>query len=158
MEMRRLLVEPGRTVGVRLLLETGLAAAVLPEIVPVDDAARRRLDHALDIIERLRQPGFPLALAALVHEMVDAQAAGQIGLRWKLSKKELERVVWLVEHHAALCGARTERHSVLQPLLISEGIGDLLALHELAAAGPDEAAFCRSLLRSRARCSIRRRF
>jgi poly(A) polymerase len=79
--------------------------------------------------------------------MVDAQAAGQIGLRWRLSNKELERVVWLVEHHAALGGARTKRHSTLQPLLVSEGIEDLLALHELAAAaGPDEAAFCRSLL------------
>ena len=35
MEMRRMLVEPGRVQAVRLLLESNLAAQILPEIVPV---------------------------------------------------------------------------------------------------------------------------
>jgi poly(A) polymerase len=141
------LVDPGRAAAVRLLLDTGLAAALLPEIVPNDEAARQRLEHALGVLQRPDQPGFPLALAALLHEMATPQAAGQIALRWKLSRKETVRTVWLVEHHAALGGARSQRWSALQPLLVSEGIEDLLALHELSAtAGADEAAYCRALL------------
>jgi tRNA nucleotidyltransferase/poly(A) polymerase len=147
MEMRRMLVEPGRARAVRLLLETHLAAQLLPEIVPGDEPGRQRLARALNVLDTLQTPGFPLSLAALLHEFVDAPAAEEICLRWRLSNKETQRVVWLVEHHAALAGVKATRWSAVQPLLISEGIEDLLALHEAASpAGPDEAAYCRSLL------------
>ena len=43
MEMRRVITEPGRVQGVRLLIELGLAVAVLPEIVPGDEG---ELEHA----------------------------------------------------------------------------------------------------------------
>ena len=45
MEMRRVLTEPGRVQGVRLLVELGLAAAVLPEVVPHDDQSHARLER-----------------------------------------------------------------------------------------------------------------
>ena len=147
MEMGRMLVDPGRGDAVRLLLETGLAAAVLPEIVPADDLRRQRLDRALAILGRLEHPGFPLALAALLCEMADAAAGRQVCRRWRLSNHETGRVVWLLEHRADLAGARTKPWSALQPLLVSNGIGNLLALH--AAAAPeaaDDLAYCRSLL------------
>jgi len=147
MELRRMLVEPGRAAAIGLLLETGLAATILPEVVPADDAQRSRLDRALAMLQRLPQPGFPLALATLLHELVDAAGAAAIGARWRLSNKETDRVVWLVEHHAALREARTMRWSTLQPLLIAEGIADLLAMEEAASSGgSDAAAYCRSLL------------
>jgi poly(A) polymerase len=67
--------------------------------------------------------------------------------RWRLSNKETERVAWLVEHHSALETARAMRWSMLQPLLVAEGIGDLLRLTEAASpAGAEAAAHCRSLL------------
>ena len=56
-------------------------------------------------------------------------------------------MVWLLEHRTDLAGARTKPWSVLQPLLVSKGIDDLLALHEAAApAAAEEVAYCRSLL------------
>ncbi len=147
MEMRRMLVEPRRADAVRMMLDTGLAAALLCEIVPGDDTERQRLDHALAVLERLPQPGFPLALGALLHELVDPAGARRVCRRWRLSNKETDRVVWLAEHHAALGDARSMRWSVLQPILIAEGIEDLLDLNEAASsAGSDEVPYCRSLL------------
>ena len=146
-EMRRMLVEPGRAGAVRLLLEVNLAAAVLPEIAATDAAGRERLDRSLAALERLKLPGFPLALATLLGESADAAGAGEIGLRWRLANKESDRVAWLVEHRADLCGIRAKRWSAVQPLLVCEGIEDLAAMHE--AVWPDaaeEAAYCRSLL------------
>jgi poly(A) polymerase len=146
-EMRRVLVVPGAATAVRLLIETRLAEVVLPEIVPSDDEGRRRLDRAVEILQRLREPGFPLALAVVVGEMVDAEGVRQIGARWRLSNKEIDRAAWLVEHRTALVGARTTKWSVLQPLLIADGAEDLIAQHEAASPeGSEEAAWCRQLL------------
>lgn len=148
MEMHRMLVEPRRAEAVRLLLQTGLAQPILPEVIPGDEAQQGRLEHALAALAGLSEPGFPLALGTLLHELVDADGARRICGRWRLSNKETGRVAWLVEHHSALPGVRSMRWSQLQPLLVSEGIEDLVALHEAAApAGPDEAAYCRSLLK-----------
>jgi len=147
MEMRRMLVDRRRTEAVRLLLETGLAAMVLPEIVPDDDTQRQRLDGCLAVLARLPQPGFPLALGALLHELVAPAGARRVCTRWRLSNKETDRVVWLVKHRRVLCGAQSMPWSTLQPLLIAEGIDDLLALHESAsAAGAEDVGHCRSLL------------
>ena len=146
MEMRLMLVDPHRATAVRLLLDTALAPAVLPEIVPQDDGHRQRLEHALAMLDRLRQPGFPLALAVLLHEQVDTPGAEAVCSRWRLSNKETARVVWLVEHHAALAGCRSARWSAVQPLAISAGIEDLLALEEARRLGSEDAAHFRSLL------------
>ncbi len=147
MEMRRMLVDPNRAGAIRLMLETGLAASVLPEIVAQDETQRDRLDRALAVLARLPQPGFSLALGALLHELVDADGARQVCGRWRLSNQQTDRATWLVQHHATLAGVRSTRWSSLQPILIADGIDDLLALHEAAAPdGPQEAAYCRSLL------------
>jgi poly(A) polymerase len=53
MEMRRMLADGSRAVGVRLMIETKLAAEVLPEIVPHDETQRRRLDDTLSMLARL---------------------------------------------------------------------------------------------------------
>jgi len=149
-ELHRMLVEPNRGRAVRLLVETGLAAAILPEIVPADEAGRRRLDDTLATIDRFEEPSFPLVLAALLYAQVDRTQAVDVCRRWRLSNKETDRVCWLVEHHAALKGARSARWSALQRVLVAEGIDDLLALAEAAAGGgcgnPEEVAWCRSVL------------
>ena len=150
MEMHHMLVAPGRSAAVRLLLETGLAAVILPEVVPAGEADRRRLEETLSVLERLEQPGFPLALAALLHPVVDPARAGRVCRQWRLSNRQTDRVCWLIEHHGRLRHARSMRWSALQRLLIAEGIEDLLALDEAAAlAGSgdtDEVAWCRSKL------------
>ncbi len=148
MEMRRLLTDPRRAAGVRLLLETGLAAEVLPEIVPRDETERARLDDTLQLLSRLPgDVGFPVALAALLLPRVDAEGAQKVCRRWRLSNKETDLTGWLVQYHAAIDGATTMPWSKLQPLLMAEGIGDLLTLAEAAApSGSEAAAHCRRLL------------
>ena len=154
MEMRRMLVDPRRADAVRMMLDTSLAAVVLPEIIPHDEPQRERFEHGLEVMSRLKDPDFPLALAALLLPWIvpaagtDAQRwSAAVGERWRLSTKETDRTVWLATRHAALEHCRTMRWSALQPILIAEGIGDLLALMEAASpAGAAAAAHCRTLL------------
>jgi poly(A) polymerase len=147
MEMRRLLTEPGRVQGVRHFIELGLAAAVLPEIVPRDAASRSQAERALDVLGRLRDPSFPLALAALLAERADAAAVRELGLRWKLSNKEADEAAWLFEHRLALAGAGTQPWSKLQPLLVHPWAESLVDLHEVSSPqGPEDAAWCREKL------------
>jgi hypothetical protein len=120
----------------------------------------------------LREPTFALALAVLLgpkkgvgsHLWLDAGRvrpfhkmtpdpffrARQVGARWKLAKKDSERAAWLLEHWGALADARRMPWSRLQPLLISDGIAELLALHDVLAAigeiDPAEIAYCRQRL------------
>lgn len=153
MEIRRMLVDPRRAEAVRLLVETGLAGAVLPEIVPTDTRRRESLERALAVLAQLREPGFPLALATLLGEFVNRADAHEVCLRWKLSNKETYRVDWLIECRVAICDAKLMPWSHLQPYLAAPEIEDLLALNEAAAeaglyAGvePDVVAYCRKLL------------
>ena len=149
-EMQRMLVAPHRSRGIRLLVDTGLAATVLPEIVPAGDEDQARLEQTLAVLDRLKEPGFALALAGLLHTRVDAAGAIGVCRRWRLSNAETDRVAWLVEHRAALREARGEPWSTLQRVIVAEGIEDLLALEEAAVstAGGDtgHVAWCRSLL------------
>ncbi len=152
MEMRRMLVDSSRTEAIRLLCETKLAAGVLPEIVPEDETSRRRLDHALAVLDRLAEPDFPLALGTLLYECVDFERAKAVCGRWKLSNQETDRICWLVEHGGDLTDAPAMRFSALQPILIHPAIEDLLALHDAVTevddsqAGRAAADHCRTLL------------
>ena len=53
MEMRRMLVEPGRVRAVDLLLDSNLAPFVLPEIVPHSAEDRQKLEESLAVLGRL---------------------------------------------------------------------------------------------------------
>ncbi len=142
-EMQRMLTDPSRATGVRMLLETGLAAEVSPEI----DRSRFR-SEMLESLQRLgAECGFPLALAAVLGPYVDAAGAAAVCRRWRLSNQQRERVCWLVEHRTALEDAPAMRWSALQPLLVAEGIDDLLTLMEAASPTAGGAvAYCRGLL------------
>jgi len=145
-EMRRMLADPGRAAGVRLLLESGLAAEILPEIVPGDKLGQPPAEKMIEELSRLRgDASFPLALAVALARCVDAAGADAVGRRWRLSNKERQRVAWLVGHQAALCDAPAMAWSKLQPILIAEEIDDLLALIEARGAA-EAAAHCRGLL------------
>jgi tRNA nucleotidyltransferase/poly(A) polymerase len=147
-EMRRLLADSSRAAGVRLLLETGLAADVLPEIAAGDDIEQKRLDQALKVLARLGgECAFPLALAALLSPFVDASAAEDVCRRWRLSNKETELTTWLVANSNALANAKAMRWSALQPILLSEDVNDLLTLTEAGSpTGRGQAVYCRRLL------------
>lgn len=147
MEMRRLLADARRASGVQLLVETGLAAHVLPEIVPCGPSEREQFDETLDVLGRLGDDcGFPLALATVLAPTVDAAGARSVCRRWRLSNKETGRIGWLVEQRDALAAAPTMRWSLLQPLLVAEGSADLLMMIEARQPGDAAAAHCRRLL------------
>ena len=149
-EMQRILVDRNRAKGMRLLLETGLAAVILPEVVPSNEKLRQGFERSLRVIDRFNGPGFSLVLASLLHNRVDAADAEKVCRKWRLSNRQTDRVTWLVENHLALKGARTKPWSELQKIVVIQGIDDLLALSEaecqVAGVDTQDIDWCRSLL------------
>jgi putative nucleotidyltransferase with HDIG domain len=179
-ELRQMLVHPRRVRALNLLYDSGLCAAALPELVPMKGLPQGRpgapvsdlWDHVMRVLEQLDPaPSFPLALAALLHDVgkprtvgrtpdrytfyyhehVGARMASELCLRLKLSNADRERVEWLVEKHQILCDARHMRTSKLKGLLVHPGIGELLALHRADALAwghsTDHVDYCEHLLR-----------
>jgi poly(A) polymerase len=178
-ELRLMLIHPSRTAALQLLLDTGLLAAVLPEAALMRGIPQGKKvqpegdlwDHTLLVLNNLRSPSFTLALGALLHdigkpptmgrrdgrltfydhELVGETIAERVCRRWKLSNKDTERVCWLVRHHMYLGKARKMRWAKLQRMLTTEGIEELLDLHEADALASDgdtaEIDYCRDLLK-----------
>ena len=197
-ELSKILVDPRRERGMRLFLDLGLAAVLLPELVPMrgfphglprpdgpplpvpgkpgvvptDAPAGDLWEHVVLVLDLLGPaPSFPLAFAALLHDVgkprtvgrtpdrytfhghehVGRRMASVIGLRLKLSNEERERIEWLVEKHQILADAKQMRTSKLKVLLIHPGIRELLELHraDALASGKDtvHVEYCEQLLR-----------
>lgn len=151
-EMRLMLMHERRATAVRLLDEVGLLGVLFApwpdahsSLIPtVDSPAGQR---ALAVLERLHEPTFALALAALLAEFASGDAARNLCRRWKLSNRDGDRCAWLVAHQRGLVDASGRPWSQVQPLLAHAGSEELLALH--AAAGsiaPQDLAFCRERL------------
>lgn len=158
-ELRLMLVHDSRVQAMHLLHETRLLAAVLPEFETIDrpdalTATGRTVDEAwvttLEMLSVLKKPTFALALAVLLQAFVDADGAEVISRRLKLSNRDAERCRWLVSHQNALVDAEHASWPKLQRILISEGIDELLALHEAAAAAQAKSTthleYCRQKL------------
>ncbi|HEV3116365.1 MAG TPA: CCA tRNA nucleotidyltransferase [Gemmataceae bacterium] len=161
-ELRKLLVHPQRARGVNLLHDLGLAAAIVPELLPMKGLPQGPpqaptgdlWDHVMRVLELAGpQVSFPLAFAALLHDVGKPRMVGRtpdrytfyghehvgrrmsedIAARLKLSNVERERLSWLVEKHQFLCEARHMRLSKLKQTLVHPGIAELLALHRADA-------------------------
>jgi poly(A) polymerase len=179
-ELRLVLVHPRRAHGLALLDELELVGPILPELLPMKGLPQGLpgapigdlWTHVLQVMDRLGpEPSFPLALAALLHDVgkprtvgrtpdrytfyyhehVGARMANDITLRLRLSNEERERVVWLVEKHQILADARHMRTAKLKQLLVHPGIQELLALHRADALawghGTEHVDYCEFLLR-----------
>jgi poly(A) polymerase len=196
-ELKKILVDPRRARGMRLFMDLGLAAAVMPELLPMrglpqglppaeaalpppglpgpapaDGGHPADLwEHVLRVLDLLGpEPSFPLALAALLHDVGKPRTVGrtperytfhshehvgkrltsEIALRLKLSNEVRVRAEWLVEKHQVLCDARQMRPSKLKPILAHPGIRELLALHRADALASgrstDHVEYCEELL------------
>jgi len=196
-ELRKLLVDPHRARGMRWFMDLGLAEPILPELLPMrglpqglprpdspalpplgqpglpaPDGALDLWEHVLRVLDNLGSaPSFPLAMAALLHDVgkprtvgrtpdrytfynhehVGRRMAAEICERLKLSNDEQKRIEWLVEKHQFLSDARQMRPSKLKTILIHPGIRELLELHraDAIAAGrsTDDVEYCEELLR-----------
>jgi poly(A) polymerase len=128
-------------------------------------------DHVIRVLDLLGpKPSFPLAFAALLHDVgkprtvgrtpdrytfyshehVGRRIASDISLRLKLSNAERERIEWLVEKHQFLSDARQMRTSKLKVILAHPGIRELLTLHRADAVASnrstDHVEYCEQLL------------
>jgi poly(A) polymerase len=177
-EFRRMLTHASRVRAMNLFWDLGLVGPVLPELVPMKGLPQGPpsaptgdlWDHVLAVLDRLQEPSFPLAFAALLHDVgkprtvgrtpdrftfyyhehVGRRLAGEIGLRFRLSNADRERIEWLVEKHQYLCDARQMKTSKLKTILAHPGIRELLVLHraDAEAAGKSTAHvdYCEQLL------------
>ncbi|SIN98389.1 poly(A) polymerase [Singulisphaera sp. GP187] len=161
-EFRRMLVHDSRARAMNRLLETGLAAHILPPLLPMKGVFQGKpvqpegdlWDHVLLVLDLLPPaPSFPLAFATLLHdvgkprtmatykgrisfhnhELVGRKIADDLCRRLKLSNTEREQVCWLVEFHQYLGDATRLREAKLKRMLSMPGIDDLLALHRADA-------------------------
>src|SRR5262249_33723257 len=110
--------------------------------------------HVLRVLDLLGpEPSFPLAFAALLHDVgkprtvgrtperytfhyhehVGRRLASDICLRLKLSNEERERIEWLVEKHQFLCDAPRMRTRQLKQTLVHPGVRDPPAPHRADA-------------------------
>ncbi len=114
-------------------------------------------EHTLRVVGWLREPAFPLSLAALFHdagkakmaslslvdvwgkhsvqnsafqehEKVGAELVEHAGRRLRLANAEWQRAAWLVAHHHALDAPWNLPMHVLKPLLAHPAIHELLEL------------------------------
>ena len=153
-EMRIMLVHSARVRAVELLRETGLLKAIFPELC--EQPEWNRGGRALGLLRELEQPTFPLAMAALVDGSSDAaELTDIVGGRWRLSRKEIDRLAWLTNHSRAMIAARSKPWSELQPVLVHEGAVELVALYaakaKLGEIDPADVDFCRAATRSAGR-------
>lgn len=179
-ELREILVHPRRAFGINLMYDLGLVEPIMGELLPMKGLPQGLpgaptgdlWDHVMQVLDLLGPaPSFPLAMAALLHDIgkprtvgrtperytfyyhehVGCRLANDIALRLKLSNAERERITWLVEKHQYLCEARQMRPSKLKMMLAHPGIEELLALHRADALASgrstDHVEYCESLLR-----------
>jgi poly(A) polymerase len=161
-ELRRMLIHESRASAMDLMLETGLMAAVLPPVVAMKGIYQGKpmqpegdlWDHVRFVLKLLPpEPSFPLAFAALLHdvgkpvtrsvrngrpsfhnhEIVGAKIAEALCRQLKLSNQDRERVTWLVEMHQYLGEAKKLREAKLKRVLATPGIDELLILHRADA-------------------------
>ena len=141
-----MLTHPTRRRALELLHESGLlpiilpeAAAFHPEFPPDENSPSPDWQRTLRIVERLEQPSFPAALAALVRELVEPLAAGHFAEaicgRWRLSNAETQTVTRLIAHEAAIRRARELPWPQLQRVLVSDFVAELLTYGEAVARG-----------------------
>ncbi len=161
-ELRKMLVHPSRRRALDLAFDVGLVGAILPPLVAMKGLPQNKpilpdgdlWDHTMLVLENLpAEPSFPLAFAALLHDVGKPAARGLkegratfhnheiVGRRiaehlcrdLRLSNAERDRVAWLVEYHQSLGEAKALKESRLKSILSMPGVVELLDLHRADA-------------------------
>jgi len=148
--LRRTRQGKGRAIATRMLLDTGLMAAVLPELEKSPPA----WEETFAVLARLPSTTFEAPFAAVLYPEIDAAGSVQIGRRLKLSNREIDRTKFCLTHAVTLRAARRMPHSRLQPILVHDGIDDLLAIFDAIDRGARPVQTERTL--HHCRCQLRR--
>ncbi|MEM8946414.1 MAG: CCA tRNA nucleotidyltransferase [Planctomycetota bacterium] len=127
-ELRKTLIHPNRSQGVRLLHETALLHPLLPAL---DQLAT---DHAvawqavLTRLQRLETTSLAAAFAALLFQNADSSSIRGLARGFRYTNKEVDRVAWLVEQLPLVEQAADLPWPRLQRVLVHEGAPELLAV------------------------------
>lgn len=154
-ELERILTQPRASSAFRTLLDTGLLATFLPELIPTVNCEQPPqyhpegdvFTHTLLLLDHLESPSFTLAMAALLHdigkpatqtfedrirfnqhEKIGAEMTKSICKRLRLSNAETDRIAWLVAQHMRIAVAPDMRESKRKRLVREEGFQELLKL------------------------------
>ena len=157
-ELVRILTEGGARRGLEMLDQTGLLAALLPEVRAMQGVQQPPefhpegdvWTHTLLMLEMMQQPSSTLALGVLLHDAgkpptfrvaerirfdghveVGARMAAEICSRLRFSRRETDQVVALVENHLRFKDAPQMRESTLKRFLRLEKFEEHLELHRL---------------------------
>ncbi len=121
-EMRRILSSVFAPRGLQLLIETGLAQKVLPQLCNAD------LSRLTELLSHRVSLDFETSLALVLlglgggEESVWATTLGDLAERWKLSGEEVRRVRTASELSKRLIHAEHLAWSQLQPLMVNRDI------------------------------------
>jgi poly(A) polymerase len=162
-ELLMIMTEGGAARGLELLVESGLAAIVIPEVLDLIGCEQPAYFHPEGDVYRHthmmlsmlpRGCAETLAFGALLHDIakpqcraVDetgkttyyghtdqgAEVAAEIMRRLRRSRAVQERVAYLVRHHLRMCMAPRMRRATLKRMIAEEGFAELLELSRLDA-------------------------
>jgi poly(A) polymerase len=159
----RILTEGGAARGLDLLVQSGLAAAVLPEVLPLADCPQPANFHPEGDVyrhTRLMLSMLPrgcaetLAFGVLFHDIAKpqclaidgdgkmtyyghtdrgAEVATEVLQRLKRSRAVQEQVAYLVRYHLRMTMAQRMRRATLKRMIAEDGFAELLELSRIDA-------------------------
>jgi poly(A) polymerase len=160
-ELVRIMTEGGAASGLDLLIASGLAATILPEVLPLADCPQPPNFHPEGDVYRhsclmlsMLEAGCAetLAFGALLHDIAKpqclavaadgkmtyyghteqgAEVAREILRRLKRPRVVQERVAYLVRDHLRMCMAPRMRPATLKRMIAEDGFDELLELSRL---------------------------
>jgi len=159
-EMKKILVNPGRERGIRLMEELGLLRHILPEVsdmVGVEQPPNLHpegdlFEHVMLMLSHLDDPSPELAWGALLHdigkpktivyedrirypghEAVGARLASDVCHRLRMSRESRDTIAYLVKRHMGFKDVQNMRLGTLKKFLGHPSFAELLALHRVDA-------------------------
>ncbi len=153
-EMQRMLLHHSRALGMQMMRDTGLLMQILPEEFRSAPERNPKLwAQSQKILSVLHEPGFPLALAALLRPICppgDREAVVEVCKHWKLSNEDTLITGYLHTRCHELLNSKTSPWPLLQRLLITPHIDQLVQFSEALAAvtgnGTADVNFARTRL------------
>jgi poly(A) polymerase len=138
-ELRKMLIDPHRRRAMELTRQLALLLEILPELRPaIIDEASPEWAHALQRLQLLYEPGFELAMSALLLALNDAAAtAHAICKRLRMSNDETETIGWLLQHVETVQTSKTRSLAELKRLLAHPSAWDLLELARVDSLARD---------------------
>lgn len=157
-EVGKILTEGGAPLGVRWLIDLGLMAVFMPEVVAMDGVPQPPqfhpegdvLTHTLIMLGLMRNPSVELAMGVLLHDVgkpptyevrdrirfhnhtkVGREMTEEICRRLRFSSEQTKHIAALVSDHHKFMHVQEMRSSTLKRFLRTDRFEDHLALHRI---------------------------